>query len=155
MNRIEEGLRRGLRPAHVSLLPLLVLSLIVLAALLALDDVRESRRVSPPWSIGSDAGSGLAQEASREQVDRTCATCHPYPPPELFPKLGWPHEVDRGFRFLREGAVPAQTPSFASVVAYYQALPRALSYCRCSSGRSRPTKALCGFSEPAIGRRES
>jgi hypothetical protein len=59
-------------------------------------------------------------EASREQVERTCGTCHAYPPPELFPKLGWPHEVDRGFRFLREGSVPADTPSFASVVAYYQ-----------------------------------
>jgi hypothetical protein len=97
---------------------LLLLFLIVLAASLAWT-TRESRPVSRPW-VADLASVQAGIEASREQVERTCGTCHAYPPPELFPKLGWPHEVDRGFSFLREGSVPADTPSFASVVAYYQ-----------------------------------
>jgi FG-GAP-like repeat len=102
----------------LSLLLLLLLSLIVLGVSLAWR-TRQSRPASLPL-LADLASVAVGIEASREQVDRTCATCHPYPPPELFPKLGWPHEVDRGFRFLREGPVPAHTPSFASVVAYYQ-----------------------------------
>jgi FG-GAP-like repeat len=105
----------GLRRVRSSLLPLLLLSLVVLAASLAW----RSREPSPPPALPLTE-LALAQEASREQVEQTCATCHAYPPPELFPRLGWPREVERGFRFLREGPVPADTPSFASVVAYYQ-----------------------------------
>ncbi|MGP0067408.1 MAG: FG-GAP repeat domain-containing protein [Isosphaeraceae bacterium] len=65
----------------------------------------------------------IGPEASLEQVERTCGTCHAYPPPDLFPKDLWPHEVSRGFSFLRggsAGSAPAGTPSFASVVAHYR-----------------------------------
>ena len=41
-------------------------------------------------------------------------------PRRTLPEILWPHEVDRGFSFLKRDAVPADTPSFASVVAYYQ-----------------------------------
>jgi len=94
------------------------LFLIVLAASLA-RRTRESRPV-PLSGVADLASIPAGPEASREQVEQTCGTCHAYPPPELFPKSRWPHEVDRGFKFLREGSVPAETPSFASMVAYYQ-----------------------------------
>jgi hypothetical protein len=111
-------MRRGLRPTRLSFLFLLLMSLIAAAALL-----NWGTRPSPPVSttLAYDSSLDSARiEARREQVTRTCGSCHAYPPPELFPKSSWPHEVDRGFRFLREASVPADTPSFASVVAYYQ-----------------------------------
>ena len=74
----------------------------------------------PKLWLADLTSASIASEASREQVDRTCGTCHSLPPPELFSKLDWPHEVDRGFRFLRENPVPVDAPSFASVVAFYQ-----------------------------------
>jgi len=95
-----------------------LLSLFVLAASLTWR-TRESRPVPPPW-VADLASVSAGLEASREQVERTCGTCHAYPPPELFPKFDWPHEVDRGFSFLKQGSVPADAPSFASVVAFYQ-----------------------------------
>jgi hypothetical protein len=60
------------------------------------------------------------REATAQEVERTCGRCHPAPKPDLFPKFHWPHEVDRGFSFLEQGPVPAETPSFSSVVRYYQ-----------------------------------
>jgi FG-GAP-like repeat len=110
--------RAGLRPARFSVLLLLLLCLIVLAESTAWR-TPESRPV-PLTGVLDLAPLPAGPEASRDQVERTCGTCHAYPPPELFPKSQWAHEVDRGFRFLREGSVPAETPSFASVVAYYQ-----------------------------------
>ena len=63
----------------------------------------------------------FAPEASRAEVERTCGTCHAFPSPELFPKDGWPREVERGFHFLAKSPTPVApgTPSFASVVSYY------------------------------------
>jgi hypothetical protein len=58
--------------------------------------------------------------ASREEVERTCGTCHAFPPPELFPRDLWKREVERGFNFLAKGAIPPTTPSMASVVAYFE-----------------------------------
>jgi len=61
-----------------------------------------------------------APEASLEQVERTCAGCHPLPPGETFPKFQWSQEVDRGLRFLRERSPTAKTPAFASLVEYFR-----------------------------------
>jgi hypothetical protein len=80
---------------------------------------RESRTVGPPGKVDL-ASVSTEPEASHEQVERTCGTCHAYPPPELFPKSRWPHEVARGFNFLKRGSVPADTPSAASVIVYYE-----------------------------------
>jgi hypothetical protein len=69
-----------------------------------------------------------AATATSEQVERTCGTCHATPAAELFPKDDWAHEVERGFRFLERKPVPPDTPSFASVVAYFrERAPEALS----------------------------
>jgi hypothetical protein len=42
------------------------------------------------------------------------------PPPELFPKDLWAHEIDRGFAFLERNSSPEDTPPFREVVAYYR-----------------------------------
>jgi hypothetical protein len=65
------------------------------------------REVSPP-------------EAGHEVVARLCGQCHPYPPPETFPKDFWPHEVRRGFDFLRQAHYSGEMPPVSSVTAYYQ-----------------------------------
>jgi hypothetical protein len=113
--------RVGLRPA------LLSLGLVVLAA----SAWRMPGTGAPP-RVPGPAPVLPPREASREEVERTCGGCHPTPPPEIFPDFLWPHEVERGFTFLERGQVPADTPSFGSVVAYY---------------RSRAPKEL-----PALGR---
>jgi FG-GAP-like repeat len=110
--------RGGPRPGRLFVLLLVLLSLIVVAASLAWRSPES--RPAPLTSIVDLPPVSAGIEATREQVDRTCGTCHAYPPPELFPRYAWAQEVDRGFHFLREGSVPADTPSFASVVAYYQ-----------------------------------
>src|SRR6516165_12061878 len=55
-----------------------------------------SGRVSDPAPVR------LAAEASGEEIERTCGTCHAVPPPELYPKHLWPREVERGFQFLAQ-----------------------------------------------------
>ena len=141
VNNIKARLPGGVRPARLALLLLLLLFLVYLSASSAWT-TRESRPV--PSSGESDLALVLdGPEASREQVERTCGTCHAYPPPEIFPKSRWPHEVDRGYHFLREASVPSEPPSFASVVAYYQR--RAPNRFQCLNRRSRPAKALCDF----------
>lgn len=105
-------LRVGLR------LTLLSVWLLFLVLALAWRTVRaRSESTSQPTVALS---TSPAREATREQVERTCGSCHAYPQPDLFPKDLWPHEVDRGFRFLERGKVPPDTPSFASVVEYYR-----------------------------------
>jgi hypothetical protein len=59
-------------------------------------------------------------EASYEAVARICGQCHAYPPPETFPKDRWPHEVRRGFNFLKQAHYSGAAPSIPSVIAYYQ-----------------------------------
>jgi len=77
-------------------------------------------RPLPAPTAFSLAPETFGPEASREQMERTCGGCHAFPPPEIFPKHLWPQEVKRGFDFLKQGRVPQETPSVASVVAYYQ-----------------------------------
>ena len=118
VNNIQARLPGGVRRARLALLLLLLLFLVYLSASSAWT-TRESRLVPSLGAINL-ASIPVGPEASREQVERTCGSCHSYPPPDVFPQSRWPEEVDRGFHFLREGTVPAETPSFASVVAYYQ-----------------------------------
>jgi hypothetical protein len=103
-------------PLHRLILPLVLLSLLALGILAW--GTRRARNGSTA-AVSKPAAQGLEAEASREEVERTCGTCHAYPPPELFPKNLWPSEVARGFRFLEKGSVPSGTPSVGSVLAYY------------------------------------
>ncbi len=97
---------------------LLLLSVVTVVTLLTWK--KGESNPGPGLWLADLTSASIAVEASRDQVERTCAKCHALPPPELFSKRDWPREVDRGFRFLREDSVPADAPSFASVVAYYQ-----------------------------------
>ena len=124
VNNIQARLPGGVRPARLALLLLLLLFLMYLSASSAWR-TRESGLVPSLGAINL-ASVPVGPEASREQVERTCGSCHSYPPPDVFPQSRWAEEVDRGFRFLRGGSVPAETPSFASVVAYYQRRPESL-----------------------------
>jgi hypothetical protein len=99
-------------------LPLLFFLLLIVAVALAWRS--QAARPVPPTQESRPFPSPRAPEASRAEVERTCASCHAYPPPELFPESLWPHEVERGFKFLERGKVPADTPSFARVVEYYR-----------------------------------
>ena len=97
---------------------LLPLSLLVLGALAWR---HHGGRPLPAPSVTTQPSSEPTEpEASREEVERTCGSCHAYTPPEIFPKDLWPHEVRRGFDFLKRAHVSGETPSFLSVVAYYQ-----------------------------------
>ena len=55
-----------------------------------------------------------------EQVHAFCGACHAYPPPDTFPRRHWKLEVERGYRFFEESALPVKPPPFASVVRYYE-----------------------------------
>ena len=111
----------GLRSARVSSVLLLVL--MILTATLAWRS-RGSQSVPRPSLDADLAMVPVGPEATSEDVARTCGTCHALPTPDLFPIHQWPHEVERGFNFLEKatpsGSALANTPSFSSVVAYYQ-----------------------------------
>jgi hypothetical protein len=103
-------------------------SLFVLAA--AVTGVTWRLRTGPtPSGAASDrAPAGMTREASHEEVVRACAACHPYPPPDTFPKADWPREVQRGFEFLGRARLPIEPPPVETVTAYYQnRAPEALS----------------------------
>ncbi len=55
-----------------------------------------------------------------EQVHAFCGACHAYPPADTFPRRHWKLEVERGYRFFDESALPLKPPPFASVVRYYE-----------------------------------
>src|SRR5262245_6786508 len=99
-------------------LTLLSVWLLLLVSALAWRTVRARSELPPPPAVVASATS--VREATRTQVERTCGACHAFPTPDLFPKDGWPKEIERGFRFLERGKVPADTPSFANVVEYYR-----------------------------------
>jgi len=107
-----------IRDRRLTLALLLLFPLVV--AILAWG-ARRARTV-PSTIVSNTAPKAIRAEAaaSREEVERTCGTCHRLPTPELFPKELWPGEVERGFRFLAKGSTPPGTPSLPSVIMYYQ-----------------------------------
>jgi hypothetical protein len=92
--------------------------LLVLMGILAW--VRLGAQATTAASGSATAVAGAPREATRAEVERACAQCHAYAPPELFPDFLWPHEVERGLKFLKQAGAPPDTPSFASLVAYYR-----------------------------------
>ncbi len=79
-----------------------------------------SRPPAPRAASIQSPADATPPEASHEVVARICGNCHAYPPPETFPKDLWPHEVRRGFNFLKQAHYSGATPSIPSVIAYYQ-----------------------------------
>ena len=72
---------------------------------------------------GSEAQRGPTArlEASAEPVARLCADCHAYPPPETFPRVDWPREVERGYDFYyRSNRDDIPLPPMQHVINYYQ-----------------------------------
>jgi hypothetical protein len=55
------------------------------------------------------------------QVHTFCgAACHPYPPPDTFPRKHWRTEVERGYRFFEQSALALKPPPVESVIQYYE-----------------------------------
>jgi FG-GAP-like repeat len=100
--------------------PLILLSLLGLAAAAWAWRVRGERRPPAPLASVQPPPEAAPTEASHEVVARTCGGCHAFPPPETFPKDHWPHEVRRGFTFLKEAHYSGILPSIPSVIAYFQ-----------------------------------
>jgi hypothetical protein len=60
-------------------------------------------------------------ESSPEDVHRLCGACHPYPPPETFPRSAWRKEVTQGFEFFHKDLNHHFTyPPLDGVVRYYE-----------------------------------
>ena len=62
----------------------------------------------------------LLSEASPEDVQRLCAACHAYPPPESKPRWAWRKEVKQGYDLLRDSTLSGDFPSLESVVLHYE-----------------------------------
>ncbi len=61
------------------------------------------------------------REASGQQVRQFCGVaCHPYPPPDSFPRWAWRKEVEQGFYFAERSRPDLPRPSLESVIAYYE-----------------------------------
>jgi hypothetical protein len=60
------------------------------------------------------------KEAAPEEVQRLCAACHAYPPPETLPRSAWRKEVKQGYDFLRASALPGDFPALESIALYYE-----------------------------------
>jgi hypothetical protein len=103
-------------------LRLTFLTLVLLGSALTLAWVARGRHAEsrPPSLEDNLSLAALSREASHEEVERTCAACHAYPPPEIFPKEAWPGEVERGFQFLNRSRIRVKAPTVASVNAYYR-----------------------------------
>ena len=75
---------------------------------------------TPRWARPDSSKHADVAEASSEQVQRLCAGCHAYPPPESMPRSSWRKEVKQGYDFLRRSSVAGDYPPLESVVAYYE-----------------------------------
>jgi hypothetical protein len=73
----------------------------------------------PPFSGGGD-GTPTIAEATKTEVDRFCAHCHKYPPPNSFPRSCWREEVERGYGFFEASPFDIEPPSKESVIKYYE-----------------------------------
>ncbi len=75
---------------------------------------------SNPATYSPQHSATADPHAHRERVVAFCAACHPFPPPDSFPKANWDSEVRRGFDFYRKSDMKLDPPSIESVVALYE-----------------------------------
>ncbi|HLN32511.1 MAG TPA: VCBS repeat-containing protein [Gemmataceae bacterium] len=60
-------------------------------------------------------------EATTEEVHRLCGACHPYPPPDTFPRSAWRREVKQGYDFFHQDLSHRfNYPPLEGVVRYYE-----------------------------------
>lgn len=70
----------------------------------------------PPAAARVDSPADI-----EERVHNFCGgACHPYPPPDTFPREHWRKEVERGFRFFEQSGKPLSPPPVEAVVRYYE-----------------------------------
>ena len=63
----------------------------------------------------------LTDAVAIERVQRFCGDCHPVPSPTSFPRVKWPAEVERGYRFYYEsGRTDLQEPIVSETIRYFQ-----------------------------------
>ena len=62
----------------------------------------------------------LTDAVAIERVERFCGDCHPVPSPASFPRLKWPAEVERGYRFYYDSArTDLQEPVVSDTMRYF------------------------------------
>jgi hypothetical protein len=84
-------------------------------------------RHAPPSAVESP---DVSPETVAE-IHHFCSACHAYPPPDVFPRAVWAHEVRRAFGFFERSNLSLTPPPLAEVVRYYEGrapmqLPEAL-----------------------------
>jgi hypothetical protein len=82
-------------------------------------------------------------EATAEQVQQFCGSCHAYPPPDTFPRSAWRREVRQGYDFFAKSSLLGMDfPSLESIALYYEKrAPETLpSLVRDTSSRVPPTR---------------
>jgi FG-GAP-like repeat len=90
--------------------------LIAVAGAVAYLIVFSPRKVDPPALRPTDDPTDIS-----DQVHNFCGgTCHKYPPADSFPRVAWRSEVERGYRFFEDAALPIKAPPIQSVVRYYE-----------------------------------
>lgn len=61
------------------------------------------------------------READAAQVRQFCGTaCHPYPPPDSFPRSAWRREVQQAYELFGGSKLQSDFPSLESVALYYE-----------------------------------
>lgn len=88
-------------------------ALIVALGVLAILSTRGREADTPVASVAA------AEEAGKDEVERTCTGCHAYPSPELFPRGMWGHEVERAYGFLNKSKFRDSAAPFDRILAYY------------------------------------
>lgn len=98
--------------------PRLLLPALTVAAVTALGCSRDS---GPPAVVKTPAETVEPLPADIEQqVHDFCGACHAYPPGDAFPRRHWQAEVERGYRFFDQSAMPLTPPKLSHVVKYYE-----------------------------------
>jgi hypothetical protein len=96
-----------------------------------------ARGDSPPAPA---APSPRPTEATSEEVHHFCGTaCHPYPPPETFPRSAWRGQIKQAYGFFQSSKLQMDFPSLESVALYYERrAPAQLSPIRETAAQNPP-----------------
>jgi Tfp pilus assembly protein PilF len=82
----------------------------------------KSRKVKPRAATVVFVMPALAdvKEAAEGDVQRLCAACHAYPPPETMPRMAWRKEVKQGYELLRASTLTGDFPALSDVLLHYE-----------------------------------
>src|SRR2546426_207839 len=80
-------------------------AVVALTVWFVLPPTRTPGRTPPALTLPPEAA-----EASAEQVQQLCATCHAYPPPDTFPRSAWRRELKQAYDFFHDSPLRFDYP---------------------------------------------